>query len=93
MLFDIFEEQPDAEVRAEIISILSELLPHLLNAGDLHSVAYLISETQVVLSRAEEMLPEHQEVLTGLTSTFSRPEAVEQHLDALEVATIEASAD
>ncbi len=93
MLFDIFEEQPDAGARAEIISILSDLLPHLLNAGDFHSVAYLISETQVVLSRAEEMLPEHQQVLAGLTSTFSRPEAVEQLLEALEVATIEASTD
>ncbi len=93
MLFDIFEEQPDAEARAEIISILSELLPHLLNAGDLHSVAYLISETQVVLSGAEEVLPEHRRLLEGLTMTFSRPEAVEQLIEALEAATIEASID
>ena len=93
MLFDIFEEQPDAGPRAEIVSILSDLLPHLLNYGDFHSVAYLISETQVVLSRAEEILPEHGRLLTGLTMTFSRPEAVEQLLEALEVATIEPSTD
>ena len=89
MLFDIFEEQPDAEARAEIISILSELLSHLLNAGDFHSVAYLISEAQVVLSAAEEILPEHRQLLDGLTMTFSRPEAVEQLLEALEVGTVE----
>ena len=93
MLFDIFEEQPHAGARTEIISILSELLPHLLNAGDFHSVAYLISEIQVVLSQAEGMLKEHRQLLAGLTITFSRPEAVEQLLEALEVATIEPSID
>ena len=93
MLFDIFEEQPDAEARAEIISILSDLLPHLLNAGDFHSVAYLISETKVVLSGAEEMLPEHRRLLEGLTMTFSRPEAVEELLEALEAGTIAPSID
>ena len=67
MLFDIFEEQSDAGTRAEIIAILSDLLPHLLNCGDFHSVTYLISETQVVLSRAEEMLPDHRELLAALT--------------------------
>ena len=93
MLFDILEEQRDAEARTEVISILSDLLPHLLNSGDFHSVAYLISETQVVLGRAEEMLPEHGERLAGFTTTFSRPEAVDQLLEALEVATIEPSID
>ena len=93
MLFDILEEQRDAEARTEVISILGDLLPHLLNSGDFHSVAYLISETQVVLGRAEEMLPEHGERLAGFTKTFSRPEAVDQLLEALEVAAIEPSID
>jgi hypothetical protein len=93
MLFDIFEEQPDAQARTEIISILGDLLPHLLNAGDFHSVACLISETQVVLGRVEDLAPEHRELLTVLTMTFSRPAAVEQLLEALEVATIEPSID
>ena len=93
MLFDIFEEQRDGGARAEIISILSELLPHLLHAGDFHSAAYLISETKLVLSRAKKMLPEDRRLLAGLTLTFSRPEAVEQLLEALEVAAIEPSTD
>ena len=93
MLFDILEEQSEVEARTEIISILSDFLPLLLNSGDFYSVAYLISETQVVLGRVEEMLPEHQQLLAGLTVTFSRPEAVEQLLEALEVATIEPSID
>ena len=93
MLFDVFEEQSDAGARGEIISILRDLLPHLLNSGDFRSVAYLLSETQVVLGRAEEILPEHRGLLDELAMTFSRPEAVDQLLEALGVATIEPSTD
>ncbi len=93
MLFDVFEEQSDAGARGEIISILRDLLPHLLNSGDFRSVAYLLSGTQVVLGRAEEILPEHRGLLDELAMTFSRPEAVDQLLEALGVATIEPSTD
>ena len=92
MLFDIFEAQSDPETRAEIISILSELLPTLLYAGDFHSVAYLISEAQVVLSRMKDMLPAHRQLLDGLARTLSKPEAVGQLVEALDVAAVEPSA-
>ena len=91
MLFDIFEAQHDAGARAEVISILGDLLPSLLNSGDFHSVAYLISEAQVVLQRAEEMLPAHRQLMDGLTRTLSKPEAVGQLLQALEAAQVEPS--
>ena len=92
MLFDIFEEQPAEDARSEIISILENLVPHLLNSGDFRSVAFLLSETHVVFGRAE-MLEEHRRRMSGLTMTFSSPEAVEQLLEALEVAAIEPSTD
>ena len=91
MLFDIFEAQPDAGARAEVISILGDLLPSLLSSGDFHSVAYLISEAQVVLQRAKEMLPAHKQLLDALTRTLSKPEAVGQLLQALEEAQVEPS--
>lgn len=93
MLFDIFEAQHDAGARAEIITVLGDLLPSLLNSGDFHSVAYLISEAGVVLGRAEELLPAHQQLLEGLTRTLSKPEAVGQLLQALEVAQVEPSTE
>ena len=93
MLFDIFEAQHDAGARAEIITVLGDLLPSLLNSGDFHSVAYLISEASVVLGRAQEILPAHQQLLDGLTRTLSTPEAVGQLLQALEVAQVEPSAE
>lgn len=91
MLFDVFEAQHDAGARAEIITVLGDLLPSLLNSGDFHSVAYLISEAGVVLGRAEEILPAHKQLLDGLTRTLSKPEAVGQLLQALEVAQVEPS--
>ena len=93
MLYDIFEAQSEAGARAEVISILSDLLPNLLNSGDFHSVAYLISEASVVLERAEGVLGAHQQLLDGLTRTLSKPEAVGQLLQALEVARVEPSAE
>ena len=92
MLFDVFEEQTEAEARAEVITTLNELLPHLLNAGEFHSVAYLISEAQVVLSEAEGLLQEHRKLMAGLAMTFSKSEAVDQLLEAIETATILPSA-
>jgi HEAT repeat protein len=93
MLFDIFEAQADPETRAEIISILGELLPSLLYTGDFHSVAYLISEAQVVLSHTKDILPAHRQLLDGLARTLSKPEAVGQLVEALDVVAVEPSPD
>ena len=49
-----------------------------------------MAETQVVSGRAE-MLQQHRRRLADLTMTFSSPEAVDQLLEALEVAAIEPS--
>ncbi len=92
MLFNIFEQEPAEDARGEIISILQDLIPYLLNAGDFRSVAYVMSETHVVFSRAE-MLKHHRQLLAALTMTFSSPEAVEQLLEALDVAMIEPPTD
>ena len=72
MLFDIFEEQPVEDARSEIISILEDLVPHLLNSGDFRSVAFLMSETHVVFGRAD-MIQEHRRRMAALTMTFSSP--------------------
>jgi len=92
MLFNIFEQEPAEDTRGEIISVLQDLIPYLLNSGDFRSVAYVMSETHVVFSRVE-MLKHHRQLLAALTMTFSSPEAVEQLLEALNVAMIEPLTD
>ena len=91
MLFDIFEEQTAEDAREEVIAILGDFRSLLVTSGDFHSVAYLISEARVAGRRAKKMLPRHRRLLAGLTNTFSKPEAVDQLLDALEMAAIEPS--
>jgi hypothetical protein len=91
LLFDTFELQTDAEVRAEIIVILTDMLPQLLLGGDFRSVAYLISEGRLVLRRAPEITPEHQAQLGELTRALSAPGAVTQLMQALDEARVEPS--
>lgn len=91
LLFDTFEPQTDSEVRSEVIEVLADLLPNLLISGDFASVAYLISETRVVLERDQALLPEHGELLRELTHALSRPEVVAQLLYALDEALVQPS--
>lgn len=91
LLFDTFELQTDAEVRGEIIAILTDMLPQLLLSGDFRSVAYLISEARLVLRRAPEISSEHQAQLGELTRALSAPGAVTQLMHALDEARVEPS--
>ena len=89
LLYDTFELQTEPEVRAEVIDVLSDILPNLLIAGDFGSVAYLISEARVVRARDQALLPEHRDRLDDLTRALSRPEVVAQLLDALDEAQVQ----
>lgn len=91
LLFDTFELQMDSEVRSEVIEGLADLLPNLLISGDFGSVAYLISETRMVLGRDQALFPEHRERLQELTRALSRPEVVAQLLHALDEARVQPS--
>ena len=91
LLFDTFELQTDTDVRAEIIAILTDMLPQLLIGGDFRSVAYLISEARLVLRRAPEISSDQQGQLSELTRALSAPGAVTQLMHALDEARVEPS--
>ena len=91
LLFDTFELQTETEVRAEIIAILTDMLPQLLIGGDFRSVAYLISEARLVLRRAPEISSDQQGQLSELTRALSAPGAVTQLMHALDEARVEPS--
>lgn len=88
VMFDLFELQTYPTVRAEIISIVENLIPYLLGAGDFRSVAYILRESRVVLDRAREVLPEQAEALQELPSRLSEPDAITQLLQSLDEAVI-----
>ena len=91
LLFDTFELQTETDVRAEIIAILTDMLPQLLIGGDFRSVAYLISEARLVLKRAPEINSDQQGQLSELTRALSAPGAVTQLMHALDEARVEPS--
>lgn len=86
ILFDLLELQTYSTVRAEVISILENLLPYLLAVGDFKSVAYVCREIAVVLGRARDLLPEHRKALEEIPLRLSQPEALSQLLQSLDEA-------
>lgn len=88
MLMDLLELQTYTAVRAELISIVQNLIPYLLAVGDFRAVAYVCRELRVVLQRARELLPEHRTEMEQLPSKLSDPEALSQLLQSLDEASV-----
>ena len=86
VLLDIFEAQWDVAVRDEICTILDSFILHLLSAGQFRSVAYLLREVAITLSRSKELQPEQRTKLESLPARLSAPEALSQLLQSLEEA-------
>ena len=52
ILFDLLEILPDEAVRDEVLTILENFLPHLLNSGNFRSVAAILRESRIASGRA-----------------------------------------
>ena len=52
-LYDLFEQQAAADIRDEILTILDQLFPNLLNAGEFRTVAAVLRELRVLRDRTE----------------------------------------
>lgn len=87
VLFDIAETQPATEVREEVCSILEQIMPHLLAAGDYGAVALLLREAAVVVKRAGDLAPAHRQKLMSLPGLISSPSVLSQLVSALNDAT------
>jgi hypothetical protein len=88
MLCDLLELQTYTTVRAELISIVENLLPYLLSAGDFRSVAFLLRETRLVLQRGRELIPEHRQTLEHLPARLSQADALSQLVQSLDDASV-----
>ncbi|HEY7893379.1 MAG TPA: HEAT repeat domain-containing protein [Gemmatimonadaceae bacterium] len=87
ILFDIAETQPAPEARDEVCTILEQIMPHLLTAGDYGAVALLLREAAVVLTRAIDLSPAHRQRFAALPGLISNPAVLQQLLTALNDAT------
>lgn len=86
ILLDIFEAQPDAVIRTEVLENVHTLMVYMLTAGHFRGVAYVLREAQVALGRASEISEEQKQRLSELPERLSAPEALTQLLQALDAA-------
>ncbi len=84
VLLDIFEAQPDPEVRAEVLEDLHSLMVHLLTAGHFHGVAQVLREAKIALDRTANITPGQRKKLADLPERLSAGEALTQLLQALD---------
>jgi hypothetical protein len=86
ILLDIFEQQADPAIRAEVAEILDNFMLLLLSAGQFRAVAYLLSETAATTRRITALAPAHRDRLAALPGRLSAPEALAQLLQSLDEA-------
>lgn len=84
ILLDTLETQPELAVRLEICDILDTLLLHLLSAGQLQPVAYLLAEVSGVAARGPALEPAVRDRLLAFPAGVSEPAALGQLLQSLD---------
>ena len=83
ILFDIFEQQGEHPVRDEIVTVLEQLFPHLLNAGEYSAVASLLREARK-LRGVSDIPGALGDRLDVFEARMSEPAIVDQLMQALE---------
>ena len=83
-LLDLLEIQTEATVRSEILGIIETLFPNLLSKSEFRTVATVIREARVLLSRATDLPPGIRTRLEGLETQLSQPAIVAQLIQSLD---------
>jgi HEAT repeat protein len=84
ILYDLFELQPEVDIRNEILTILDTLFPHLLNARDFRAVAGMLREMRQLRDGGAGLAAEHRARLEAFEAKLSEPAIVSQLLQSLE---------
>lgn len=87
ILLDIWETESSPAVREDISEIIEGLLLLVLSAGQFHSAAYLLTETQVAVQRGKDVTPAQRDRLGQLPERLSAPESLSHLLQALDEST------
>lgn len=87
-LYDLFEQQAAPEIRDEILTILDQLFPNLLNAGEFRTVAAVLRELRVLRERTQGLTPAQLIRLQAFEVQLSEPAIVRQLIQSLDEAAI-----
>ncbi len=86
-VFDLLELQADPAVRAEILAVVETLFPNLLSKGEFRTVATVIRDARLVLSRTGELSADLRRRLEALETQLSQPAIVAQLVQSLDEAS------
>jgi len=92
-LLDIFELQRDDEVRDEIIGVLENLFPNLLNGGEFKTCAMILRDTRSMLERVDGLTDDQRSRLSTFDESLSEPAIVDQLLQSLDEGGTRANED
>lgn len=84
MVLDIMELQPGLETRDEVMSIIEDFVPFLLQERDLGAMNYVLDEVQVVRDRAPDLTEEQANRLGQIPALISGGEGLQDLLLALD---------
>jgi HEAT repeat protein len=87
ILYDLMELNPEGAIRDEILRILEQLFPNLLNARDFRSAAGVLRESKLLREKVKDLPPEQATRLDGLVAKLSEPAIVGQLLQSLDEAS------
>lgn len=94
MLLDIYEQQADAAIRAEIRGNLDSLLLQLLSSGQFGNAAYMLRESAVTAQRARDITDDQRAALLSIPERLSEHDVLSQLLQSLdEAASLPAQED
>jgi hypothetical protein len=87
VLFDLVELVPEVKVREEVLNILDQLFPNLLNSRDFRAVAALLRESKLLKDKPLGLTPAQAERLGSFAANLSEPSTVGQLLQSLDEAS------
>jgi HEAT repeat protein len=87
ILYDLMELHPESVTRDEILRILEQLFPNLLNARDFRSAAGVLRESKLLREKVKDLPTDQATRLEGLVAKLSEPAIVGQLLQSLDEAS------
>ena len=84
VLFDLLELESGEVVRGEVLAVLDQLFPNLLNAGEFRAVAMILRELRTVRERVRDLAPGHAATLERIEAQLSEPAIVRQLIQSLD---------
>lgn len=83
MVLDILELQPAPDAREEVIAIIENFLPYLMEERDLKSINYALGEIKIVIGRVTDLEPEQLKLLEEIPRMVCQGDALRDLLQAI----------